>query len=84
MDYVARSLRAWSVPMVVSVPQAHAALGGDAEDPAVTAQLHSLGAEVARAAEQLTRTGTCDYADARAPGRPANDRARAAAPPSGH
>ena len=68
MDYAARALRAWSVPLVVAVPHAHAAFQDDAVDPSVAAQLHALGAEVARAARQLARTGTCDYADAHTPG----------------
>ena len=67
MDFIARSLRGWSVPLVIPVPQSWHTFdsGGHLVDEAVTAQLRALGAEVARAARQFQTSGTCDYAEDR-------------------
>jgi len=67
MDFMARSLRGWSVPLVMPVPQSWQSFdpGGRLTDDAVAAQLRALGAEVARAARQFQGSGTCDYAEER-------------------
>ena len=64
MEFAVRALRGWAVPLVVPIPQAHTAFdgGGHPTDDNVARQLRALGAEVARAARQITQTGTCDYA----------------------
>ena len=55
MDFIARALRAWSVPLVLPVPQSWRSFGPDGQltDEAVGAQLRALGAEVVRAARQF-------------------------------
>ena len=72
MEFIARALRGWSVPLVQAVPQSWQLFDPDGHltDEAVGAQLRALGAEVARAARQFQTEGTCDYADDRqfAPG----------------
>lgn len=67
MDFIARALRGWSVPLVLAVPQAYRSfdLDGHLTDEDVAAQLRKLGAEVVRAARQFQAEGTCDYADDR-------------------
>ena len=51
MEFVVRALRGWSVPLVIPIPQAWRAFqDGHALDEKLAAQLHTLGAEVARAA----------------------------------
>ena len=67
MDFIARSLRAWSVPVVLPVSQSWKSFDPDGRliDEGVAAQLHKLGAEVVRAAHQFRREGTCDYAEDR-------------------
>lgn len=67
MDFIARALRGWSVPLVQAVPQAWRSFDPDGQltDEAVAAQLGALGAEVVRAAHQFRAEGTCDYADDR-------------------
>jgi FMN reductase len=69
MDFIARSLRGWSVPLVMPVPQSSRSFDADGRliDDAIAAQLRGLGAEVARAARQFLTDGTCDYADDRRP-----------------
>jgi FMN reductase len=64
MDFIARSLRGWSVPLVLPVSQSWQSFDPDGhlKDEAVAAQLHKLGAEVVRAARQFQADGTCDYA----------------------
>jgi FMN reductase len=64
MDFIARSLRGWSVPLVLPVSQSWQSFDpeGHLKDEAVAAQLHQLGAEVVRAARQFQADGTCDYA----------------------
>lgn len=65
MDFIARALRAWSVPLVLPVPHSRRSFepDGNLRDEAITAQLRALGAEVVRAARQFQTEGTCDYAD---------------------
>jgi FMN reductase len=67
MDFIARALRAWSVPLVLPVAQSSHAFDPDGRlvDEMVGAQLRELGAEVVRAARQFQAEGTCDYSDAR-------------------
>jgi FMN reductase len=64
MDFIARSLRGWSVPLVLPVSQSWQSFDPDGhlKDEAVAAQLRKLGAEVVRAARQFQASGTCDYA----------------------
>ena len=66
MDFIARSLRSWSVPLVMPVPQSRQSFDADGRlvDDAIGDQLRALGAEVARAARQFQSKGTCDYAGA--------------------
>ena len=66
MDFIARSLRGWSVPLVMPVAQSWQSFDPDGHlmDEAVGAQLRGLGAEVVRAARQFQADGTCDYAGA--------------------
>jgi FMN reductase len=67
MDFIARSLRAWSVPVVLPVSQSWKSFDPDGRliDENVAAQLRNLGAEVVRAAAQFRAEGTCDYAEER-------------------
>jgi FMN reductase len=67
MDFIARALRGWSVPLVLAVPQSWQSFDpeGHLTDEAIAAQLRALGAEVVRAARQFQAEGTCDYADER-------------------
>lgn len=67
MDFIARALRAWSVPLVQPVAQSWQTFGPDGQlnDQGVGAQLRALGAEVVRAARQFRAEGTSDYADER-------------------
>ncbi len=64
MEFIARSLRGWSVPLVMPVPQSGQSFDPDGhlKDETVGAQLRRLGAEVVRAARQFQASGTCDYA----------------------
>jgi FMN reductase len=66
MDFIARSLRGWSVPLVMPVPQSWQTFDADGHlvDDAIGDQLRALGAEVTRAARQFQAKGTCDYAAA--------------------
>lgn len=65
MEFVVRSLRGWAVPLVLPIPRAARAFDdqGNVTDEQVEAQLLTLGREVARAAEQIVHSKTCDYAD---------------------
>jgi FMN reductase len=65
MDFIARSLRGWSVPLVMPVPQSRQSFDADGRlvSDAIGDQLRALGAEVTRAARQFQSNGTCDYAD---------------------
>jgi FMN reductase len=67
MEFIARALRGWSVPLVMPVAQAWRSFDADGHltDEAVAAQLRALGAEVVRAARQFQGEGTCDYAEDR-------------------
>lgn len=62
MEFIVRSLRAFSVPLVAPLPRAAGMTDGRITDEAMRGQLAALAAEVVRAAGQLRRTGTCDYA----------------------
>ncbi len=77
MDFIARSLRGWSVPLVLPVAQSWQSFDPDGhlKDETVATQLRRLGAEVVRAARQFQTDGTCDYADGASarPARPAGD-----------
>ena len=65
MDFIARSLRGWSVPLVLPVAQSWQSFDPDGrlKDEAIASQLRKLGAEVVRAARQFQAEGTCDYAE---------------------
>ncbi len=67
MDFIARALRGWSVPLVLPVPQSWRSFDPDGQlaDEAIAVQLRALGAEVVRAARQFQTDGTCDYAEDR-------------------
>jgi FMN reductase len=64
MDFIARALRGWSVPLVLPVARSGQSFDPDGRltDEAVAGQLRHLGAEVVRAARQFQASGTCDYA----------------------
>ncbi len=64
MDFIARALRGWSVPLVLPVARSGQSFDPDGRltDEAVAGQLRQLGAEVVRAARQFPASGTCDYA----------------------
>ncbi|HVM12722.1 MAG TPA: NADPH-dependent FMN reductase [Egibacteraceae bacterium] len=62
MEFIARALRAFAVPLVVPLPQAGRLSDEGRIDGAFRGQLEQLGREVYRAAGQLRGTGTCDYA----------------------
>jgi len=66
MDFIARSLRGWSVPLVMPVPQSRQTFDPDGRlvNESIADQLRALGAEVTRAARQFQSKGTCDYAGA--------------------
>src|SRR5579862_9759226 len=59
MDFIARALRGWSVPLVLPVPQAWRSFDPDGQlaDEAIAGQLRALGAEVVRAARQFRAEG---------------------------
>lgn len=65
MEFIARALRAWAVPLVLPIARASEVFGDDGgmRDPRVADQLRSLGREVARAARQMTLQGRCDWMD---------------------
>ena len=67
MDFIARALRAWAVPLVLPVANSRRSFDpdGNLRDEAIATQLRALGAEVVRAAHQFQAEGTCDYADDR-------------------
>ena len=62
MEFIARSPRAWAVPLALLIPRASDVFGGDGRirDPRVAGQLRALGFEVARAARQMARQGYCE------------------------
>jgi NAD(P)H-dependent FMN reductase len=55
MEFIARSLRGWSVPLVLPVAQSWQSFDPDGhlKDEAVASQLRKLGAEVVRAARHF-------------------------------
>jgi FMN reductase len=65
MEFIVRSLRAWSVPMVLPVAQAWRVFDedGGVRDDLVASQLQALGAEVVPAARQMVVQGRCDYSE---------------------
>jgi FMN reductase len=67
MEFSVRALRGWAVPLVLPVAQSWRVFDptGRLIDEAIADQLRALGTEVARAAHQFRRDGTCDYADGR-------------------
>ena len=67
MEFIARSLRAWAVPLVLPIPRASEVFDahGGVHDPHVADQLRALGREVARASRQMTLHGYCDWMDGR-------------------
>ena len=71
MDFIARALRGWSVPLVLPVAQSWQSFDPDGhlKDEAIAAQLRRLGAEIVRAARQFQTDGTCDYAEDASTGR---------------
>ena len=65
MEFSVRALRGYAVPMVLPISQASQAFDddGNVTDEGIEHQLARLGAEVCRAARQVSATGTCDYAE---------------------
>ncbi len=65
MDFAARALRGWAVPMVMPIPRTWEVFDeeGRSRDPAITEQLRALGREVVRAAGQMSSHGVCDYSE---------------------
>ncbi len=63
MDFIVRALRGWAVPLVLPIPYASQAFdeAGTPREPRVGDQLRALGAEVVRAARQMSAQGRCDY-----------------------
>jgi FMN reductase len=63
MEFVVRALRGWAVPLVMPISRAALVFDGAGRvtDPAIEAQLHTLGQEVVRAARQFAELGHCDY-----------------------
>ena len=81
MEFSVRALRGYAVPMVLPIAQASQVFNdeGHVTDEAVGQQLARLGAEVCRAARQVSATGTCDYAEPQVAQGHASLRARAGA-----
>lgn len=65
MEFAARALRGWSVPLVLPIPRSWQAFDeeGQPKDPSTAEQLRTLGREVVRAARQMTTHGYCDYTE---------------------
>lgn len=65
MEFSVRALRGWAVPLVLPIARSGQVFDpqGRLTDAATAEQLRALGAEVARAAYQFRRDGTCDYAE---------------------
>lgn len=78
MEFVVRALRAWTVPLVMPIPQAWKAFDQDGkpQDNGLVEQLRALGREVARAACQFAAEPPtrADAARAEAAVTPLNDR----------
>jgi FMN reductase len=68
MEFVVRALRGWTVPFVVPVARAHRAFAPDGTptDPAVAAQLATLGREMVHAARRFARAPAARAPAARA------------------
>jgi FMN reductase len=68
MEFSVRALRGWAVPLVLPLPHSWQTFDPDGRltDERTGDQLRALGAEVARAARQFRREGSCDYAEDRA------------------
>lgn len=62
MEYSVRALRGWAVPLVVPIPQSWQAFDeqGRPRDKGIETQLHTLGKEVARVAERMSRRQVAD------------------------
>ena len=58
MEFIVRALRGWAVPLVIPIAEAWRVFDnqGYSKDPKLTDLLHALGAEVARAARQFSRS----------------------------
>jgi FMN reductase len=65
MEFIVRALCGWAVPLVLPVAQARRAFDEDGRvrDDNVEGQLAALGAEVVRAARQISVQGRCDYSE---------------------
>ena len=65
MEFSVRALRGYAVPLVLPISQAWQVFDdeGQVTDEGISQQLGRLGAEVFRAAQQLSTSGTCDYAE---------------------
>lgn len=65
MEFIARSLRGWAVPLVMPIAQSWQAFDqqGNLVDKAVEEQLRAVGKEVVRAARQFAADGICDYSE---------------------
>ena len=65
MEFSVRGLRGYAVPLVLPISQASQVFDdqGKVTDDRVAQQLTKLGEEVARAASQVSNSGTCDYAE---------------------
>ena len=65
MEFSVRALRGYAVPLVLPISRAWEVFDddGNVTDDGIAQQLPRLGAEVDRAARQLSATGTCDYAE---------------------
>src|SRR5690349_20078266 len=67
MDFIARALRGWSVPLVLPVAQSARSFDPDGHlvDEGVAGQLSKLGGEGGRDGRQVQAEGSCDSADHR-------------------
>ena len=65
MEFSVRGLRGYAVPLVLPISQAAQVIDdqGNVTDERVAQQLTKLGEEVAKAARQVSLSGTCDYAE---------------------
>ncbi len=69
MEFAARSLCAWAVPLVLAIPRVSLAFDGEGHvtDQQVAGQLRHIGREVTRAARQMAAKGVCDYSEIQSP-----------------
>ena len=65
MEFSVRGLRGYAVPLVLPISQASQVFDDqlNVTDDRIGQQLTKLGEEVARAARQVSDSGTCDYAE---------------------